>query len=238
MIRDLIAGFAGKIPSELKRQVKSSSVGAHARHIAHMYRTPGISYAHGSGLSTLKLGWETRLAQITRDEEHLLTKTSDDFRRTAKEGYIIVATDLYAEGMVIGCITLWSLGTDHSGREWFELGSFVLHPEYRFGQTGMPIGDTLYQMLLLQHRDKNIIGTTTNPHAIHTGQRHGMIMTSFFALPTSIHQATCVCPMEKTDVERERNARSCVIKNSACRIRMTTQTWERMGRPTQMPWTA
>ena len=118
---------------------------------------------------------------------------------------------------------------------WYELGTFLVIPTYRYGNTKLPIGDIMYHHLLATNPDKNILGTTTNPKAIHTGIRHGMVMIRFRDLPTAVHRATCICPIEKTGATDNFH---CRIKDAACRVRVSTPTLERMGRPATLPFTS
>jgi len=221
----------------LRTQVRNSAVGSHLRHLANRRNTPGIDFVPGGRLVTLRADWAEELEEISRGEPHLLTKTAADFQDVARKGHILVAVDRSENSRVVGCIVLWPLGQDESNNYWFELGTFMVRPEYRFGSRtskAMPIGDTLYQYILLLHRHRNILGTTTNRRAVHTGQRHGMQMVSFQKLPPSIHTATCICPADKMQTD---DSMQCAIKDNGCRVRISFQTWMRMGQPTQLSWT-
>lgn len=197
-------------------------------------KTPGIKYLSGPALLKFDDRWYDEIERITRAEKHLLTKTREELEPAAKDSRVTIAIDTTENNRVVGCIILWELGVDSQGIPWFELGTFVVVPDHRYkarGPKAMPIGDALYRRLLHAHRKKNILGTTTNIHAIHTGMRHGMQMIRFESLPNAIHVATCICPSTKTGVED--NA-FCQIKNKLCRVRVTFPTWLRMGRPTRM----
>lgn len=195
--------------------------------------TPGIDYVHGEELDDFREEWYEAIEAMTRAEPHLLTKTREDLEPAVRERRIVVAVDRTSGDKVVGCIVLWPLCEDESGQMWYELGTFLVIPSYRYGRAGLPIGDVMYHHLLAQNQEKNILGTTTNVHAIHTGMRHGMQMISFRRLPPAIHHATCVCPLEKTGT---RNNLRCNIKDLACRVRVSTPTWERMGSPERLPF--
>lgn len=201
---------------------------------------PDIHFIWGEDLLFFDQTWYDQVKQTTRREKHLLMKTRAELEPAARDGRVLLAVTFRMDKCggpdwmnVAGCIVLWDLERDPRGMMWYELGTFFVEPFWRFSQTGLPIGDWLYQHLLDLHRDKNIIGTTTNPSAIATGMRHGMQMVSFSDLPITIHRATCCCPVEKTGTE---NNMRCPLKDAQCRVRVTTQTWERMGRPTRLSY--
>ncbi|PJE77002.1 hypothetical protein COV05_01095 [Candidatus Uhrbacteria bacterium CG10_big_fil_rev_8_21_14_0_10_48_16] len=196
-------------------------------------KTPGIDYLHGEELDDFREEWYEAIEAMTRAEPHLLTKTREDLEPAVRERRIVVAIDRTHGDKVVGCIVLWPLCKEEDGLGWYELGTFLVIPSYRFGQTKLPIGDNMYRYLLATNREKNILGTTTNAHAIHTGMRHGMQMISFHTLPLVVHRATCICPFTKTGTND--NLR-CHIKDGTigqggCRVRVSTPTWERMGKP-------
>lgn len=204
-----------------------------------------IEYRWGTDITRLHVHpgdsvWYEQIEKVTREEPHLLPKTREELQPAAEDGRIILATydkmDKCGgpdELIVAGCIVLWELERDHHGDLWYELGTFFVRPSFRFSRTGMSIGDTLYGLLLHLHSNKNILATTTNEHAIHTGMRHGMQMVSFHSLPELIHHATCICPMEKTGACDNAN---CLLKDRVCRVRVPFPTWVRMGCPKRLSY--
>lgn len=230
--------MTGTSTGDLRNWLMNTPLGGRVLHALDRRRTPGIDYLSGQRLLDFGDVWYTHVEAITRAEKHLLTKTQDDLEPAALDGRVLLAIDTEAGDRVIGCIVLWHLGTDDRGEDWYELGTFVVIPEYRYGAVGpkshKPIADTLYRLLLCEHRDKNILGTTTNPKAIHTGMRHGMQMISFQSLPLLTHNQTCICPSEKTGV---RNNMRCLLKDRSCRVRVSYPTWIRMGQPYRIPYT-
>lgn len=196
---------------------------------------PDINFIWGEDLLYVDQTWYNQVEESTSRERHLLTKSRAELEPAARDGRVLLAVTFKMDKCggsdwmnIAGCIVLWDLERDPRGVMWYELGTFFVEPHWRFGYTALPIGDALYQTLLDLHPDKNIIGTTTNPSAIHTGMRHGMQMVSFQDLPISIHRSTCICPVEKTGTLD--NMR-CPLKDAQCRVRVTMQTWERLGRP-------
>lgn len=201
------------------------------------WRTPGIIYLSGSSLLAFDERWYDEIEGITRAEKHLLTKTREQLQPAAKAGRVTIAIDTTDKDRVVGCIVLWELCEDATGVTWYELGTYVVAEEYRYNARGphaMPIGDALYHKLLYTHREKNILGTTTNTKSIHIGMRHGMQMVSFTMLPESVRRASCICPMDKTGTN---DNWSCHILDQKCRVRVTRPTWIRMGMPNRLPYT-
>ncbi len=207
---------------------------------------PEIVYVSGHDLCTLDESWYTQVEVITRAEAHLLTKTRDDLEPTVLDNRVIIALDRssppFSRGekrgvsnRVIGCIVLWELAEDSQGAMWYELGTFLVIPEYRFATSGLPIGDELYSRLLATHQDKNILGTTTNHKAIKTGRRHNMQMIRFGQLPDAVRIASCICPADKTGVDGPVH---CRIKDQLCKVRVTRETWIRMGQPERLAYAA
>jgi hypothetical protein len=236
MFTQMIGAAAGVVPASLKTAVRTSAAGELVLRTLTERRTPGIRYVSGDALLALSDLWYEQIEQITRSEPHLLTKTRPELEPAAVDGRVTLAIDTSESGRVVGCIVLWELGRDEDGHMWYELGTFVVVPDHRYGARGpkaMPIADALYRRALYAHRDKNILGTTTNIHAIHTGQRHGMQMVSFQALPLAVHEATCICPTSKTC---STNNALCRIKDDSCRVRVPYPTWVRMGSPTHLPY--
>lgn len=196
-------------------------------------QTPGIDYLHGTELQGFLDRWYTDIEEMTRAEKHLLTKTREDLEPAVLEDRIIVAIDRTQGDKVVGCIILWPLCKDDHDQMWYELGTFLVIPAYRYGESQLPIGDIMYRYLLATNTEKNILGTTTNIHAIHTGMRHGMCMLRFEQLPAAVHRETCICPFAKTGTD---NNLFCRQKNRTCRVRVSTPTWERLGQPERSTW--
>lgn len=192
-------------------------------------QTPSIVYLSGNELSHVPDRWYQEVEAITREEPQLLTKTREVLEPAAQQGHVLIAVDVLAGLRVVGGIVLWDLDVDDQNQTWYELGTFFVHPSYRFHHTHIPIGDTLYARLLNENQGKNILGTTANIHAIHTGARHGMQMIQFRDLPERIRRATCICPTSKTGAI---NNVHCVLRDETCRVRVSHDTWIRLGSPT------
>ncbi len=190
--------------------------------------TPSILYLSGRALCDCSEHWYQEVEQITREEPQLLTKTRKELEPASQQGHVLIAVDKETSNRVVGGIVLWDLDVDDQGQMWYELGTFFVHPSYRFHHTQIPIGDTLYARLLKENEGKNILGTTANIHAIHTGARHGMQMIRFGDLPERIRYATCICPSSKTGVV---NNTHCLLRNETCRVRVSHDTWIRLGSP-------
>ncbi|NQV89444.1 MAG: hypothetical protein HQ488_03935 [Parcubacteria group bacterium] len=236
VLTEMIGAAAGVVPAGLKTAMRTSLAGELVLRALTERRTPGIKYVSGDALLALGEDWYKQIEQITKAEPHLLTKTRLDLEPAAIDGRVTLAIDTGESDRVVGCIVLWELERDQNGHMWYELGTFVVVPDHRYGARGpkaMPIADALYRRVLHAHRTKNILGTTTNIHAIHTGQRHGMQMVSFHALPSEVHLATCICPISKTGTS---NNAMCRIKDANCRVRVPHATWTRMGSPTRLPY--
>ncbi|MBI5793539.1 hypothetical protein HZA87_00410 [Candidatus Uhrbacteria bacterium] len=206
----------------------------------HKFGLPPIDFVWGEDLLRFDQTWYDQVEETTRHERHLLTKTRKELEPAALDGRVLLAVHFKMDKCggsdmmnVAGGIVLWDLERDPRGVMWYELGTFFVEPYWRFEQTHLAIGDTLYQTLLDLHRDKNILGTTTNVSAIKTGMRHGMQMVNFSSLPITIHRATCICPIEKTGTD---NNMHCPLKDAQCRARVTTETWERLGRPARITY--
>lgn len=209
----------------------TSPLGTAPANLLDTIRTPGIQYISGYALKRFAW-WIPQVIDATKQETHLLTKTEKELQTVRDEHHIIIAVDTRRNHAVVGCIALWHLGKDEHNQDWFELGTLWVKPEYRFrGERHMPIADALYRRILADNQDKNILATTTNLSAIHLGMRHGMQMISFRSLPRKTHQATCVCPIEKTRVLDTMN---CPLKDKQCRVRVPFPTWKRMGKPKRL----
>lgn len=191
-------------------------------------QTSSIVYLSGNELLHFPDRWYQEVEAITREEPQLLTKTRKELEPAAQQGHVLIAVDVLADHRVVGGIVLWDLDVDEHNQMWYELGTFFVHPSYRFHHTHIPIGDTLYARLLNENQGKNILGTTANIHAIHTGARHGMQMIQFSDLPERIRHATCICPSSKTGAI---NNVHCLLRDEICRVRVSHDTWVRLGSP-------
>lgn len=192
--------------------------------------TPGIIYLSGSDLLAHSDRWYAEVEAATRGSEHLLTKTRAELEPAARAGLVTIAIDTTEGDRMVGCIVLWELERN-DGVMWYELGTFLVVPDHRFkarGPKAMPIGDFLTRHLLEEHAGRHIMCTTDNPAAAHTFVRDGMRVVSFHDLPSSIHGATCICPLSKTGTSTNR---SCRLKNGPCHAFVSYNTWERMGCP-------
>lgn len=236
MISQMFEAVTGVVPADVKTALRTSPAGGTMLRHWGERQTPGIRYISEAGALSRDDTWYAQIEAITGAEPHLLTKTREQLEPAARDGRVTLAIDTGERGRVVGCIILWDLGRDHTGAMWYELGTFVVVPDHRYkarGPKAMPIGDALYRRLLHTHRDKNILATTTNIHAIHIGQRHGMQMVSFTDLPPGIHRATCICPMDKTGAT---DNITCRIKDRSCRVRVPFPTWARIGYPQRLPY--
>ncbi len=198
-------------------------------------RTPGVRYLSKQELIDFGDSWMDDVLCQMKTERHLLPQERSGLEQSVVSGLATIAIDT-TNNKFAGCLILWDLGNDEFGRPWFEIGSFLVMPDYRFRsgtKKAMPIGDALYRRVLNNNRDKNILGTTTNRSAVRTGQRHGMQMILFQQLPSTIEVATCICSSAKTlsDCPSE-----CKIKDVVCRVRVSFPTWIRLGKPTRVNW--
>lgn len=175
--------------------------------------------------------WAETVAQITREEEHLLPQNPGSLRAAAEEGHVLLVVDRDAENRVVGCGVLWPLVVS-SIDPWYELGTIFVIREYRYGSIGQPISDGIYRRIFETFPELNILATTTNEAAKHAGQRNGMIRIRFSVLYEKVRVATCVCPIMKTGV---RDNRFCRFRDNACNVRLSKETWKRMGSPEPQP---
>ena len=220
--------FRTQTRKDLLTIFSTSPLGTTPANLLDTFRTPGIQYLSGEQLKRFAW-WIPQVVDATQNEEHLLTKTSLELRTVAEQHHIIIAVDTRLNYLVVGCIALWHLGRDEQNRDWFELGTLWVHPDYRYhGSRHMPIADALYRRILSENQSKNILATTTNLSAIHLGMRHGMQMIPYASLPKKTHKATCVCPFEKTGTH---NNMKCPLKDQSCRVRIPFPTWQRIGKP-------
>ncbi len=236
MISQMIQLASGAISPDMLTRARTSQLGGAMLRSLGERRTPGIFYISGAALLRREDDWYGQIQCITGNEPHLLTKTRQDLEPAAQHGLVTLAIDEGRGGIVVGCIVLWELGIDDMGTPWYELGTFVVAPAYRYKsgtKRAMPIADALYRRLLTEHTDKNILGTTTNARAVHIGQRHGMQMVSYDDLPPGVAPATCICPASKTLAT---DNRFCQLRDQGCRVRVTYHTWDRLRRPQRLSY--
>lgn len=195
----------------------------------------GFSSVSGSSFD-IRAHLET-VANATRDARilvggvpfsPLLPKSADDLLAFWNAGLSAIA--LNADGMIIGHAAVEPLI-----RDWFELGAVWIHPDYR-GTTKKGsrhhVGLRLYLAILGAHEEKNILATTVNPAAFVVGWRVDMVPVPYESLPRDVWKATCCCPKEKTGVPSEQNVPWCMLRqNRVCFVRVTRQTFTRMGMP-------
>ena len=157
----------------------------------------------------------------------LLLKTPDELMAFWKNGLSAIAL---RSGQIVGHAAVEPL-TDG----WYELGAVWVHPDFRGRASASGqhphVGLRLYQAILARHREKNILATTINAAAMVVGWRVGMVPVGYDQLPRHVWEATCCCPSQKTGVPREENVPRCVMRQQACFVRVTQETWRRLDRP-------
>jgi len=157
----------------------------------------------------------------------LLPKSTDDLYGFWRQGLSALAVK---DGLVVGHAAIEPLTAD-----WFELGAVWVHPSLR-GKSGAVgnkphVGLRIYRAILDRHREKNILATTVNAAAMIIGWRTDMVPIAYADLPRRVWVATCCCPEDKTGLPRERNVPHCPLLEKICFVRITRETWERLGRP-------
>lgn len=191
-----------------------------------------IVYLHGNDLLTFPT-WARQVSTITKNRAHLLPKEAHELRALQAAGRIIIAIDRFADDQVVGCIALWHLVTDRDQISWSELGTVFVVPGYTFRDSSLHIADELYRRMLAAFPNENIIATTTNTKALHSGQRAGLMHPGFHRLPMIVQEATCVCPREKTGADDPAN---CTLRDRTCFVRVSPDTMRRMGSPPDLPF--
>jgi len=175
-----------------------------------------------------------KVAEATRTEtiqvgdirmSPLLAKTAEELLTYWRSGLSAMAVS--SEGEVLGHAALEPLAP-----AWFELGAVWVREDCRgAGGYYKRVANALYRVLLAANTEKNILATTINPAALGLGRRIGLVPISYESLPSEIWNATCCCPAEKTGVPRGENVPGCQLKEKLCFVRVTQETWERLGRP-------
>jgi hypothetical protein len=155
----------------------------------------------------------------------LLTKTPEELMAYWRSGLSAMAISPTEE--VLGHAALEPLIPG-----WFELGAVWAREDCR-GTKGVykQVAARLYETLLGQNTDKNILATTINPAALGLGRRIGLVPISYNSLPREVWEATCCCPAEKTGVPRTENVPNCLLRENICFVRVTKETWQRIGTP-------
>lgn len=173
-----------------------------------------------------------------RNMHPLLPKSPGDLREFWDRGLSVIGFIPGGEGShVIAHAAIEPLCIDpETGEQWYELGAVWVHPDVRGKQDlkrdgHKHIGLRLYRAILELHPDKNIMCTTINPAAMIVGARMDMVAIRYSDLPNHVWNTTCCCPTQKTGVAREQNVPNCTLRSKACFVRVTKETWERMGRP-------
>lgn len=151
-------------------------------------------------LSFCQLSWDFR------HEQHLLFKTPFQFWRQFQRGLTVIA---FCRRQIVGHITLWHLQDD-----WYESGSFWVHPKFRhFG-----IGCELKRRLMAKGRHLNVLSTTTNDIVKKMNIDFGIKAACFSDLPPEIYQATCTCSPEKMKAPEYC---LCRLKDKECHLFVT-----------------
>ncbi len=158
------------------------------------------------------------VAEATRAEPALLPKTADALIEQWQQGLSVLRFD---GEEVVAHATLWHL-TDG----WYELGTVWVRRDSR----GHHVSANMYVELFARHPGLNILATTTNAASIRIGMRPevGLVLVPYAALPEEIRAATCCCPASKTEAA---DNRFCRLRDTTCFVRVTRQTWQRLGSP-------
>jgi N-acetylglutamate synthase-like GNAT family acetyltransferase len=156
----------------------------------------------------------------------LLTKSEDDLYEFWRQGLSAIALK---NGEIVAHAAIEPLAEGN----WFELGAVWTREDVRGKVDGLHqhVGLRLYQAILARHREKNILATTVNRAAMIVGWRVGMVALTYSQLPRHVWEATCCCPTSKTGVERALNVPHCKMRETLCFVRVTKETWERLGSP-------
>ena len=194
-----------------------------------------IRYLRGPEMDAYVPSWADEVEKITNHEPHLLPHQAEILRAANATGRVIIAIDLEAHARIVGCIVLWPLYINiRDEAEWNELGTVFVIPEYRYSANrDLKIADTLYRRMLKAFPHEQILATTTNPSALKSGERAGLKHPGFRVLPDEVRDATCVCPKEKTGVD---NPRDCPLRDTRCFVRVSPETWQRLGQPDLIPF--
>lgn len=161
--------------------------------------------------------WSHTVAEATKLEKALLPQEAENLERQHDAGL----TALRFEGEdVIAHATLWLLVDG-----WYELGTVWVHSAYR----GRGLSAELYRELFATHPHRNVLATTTNPASLHIGLQVGMRCIQYAVLPRDVWRKTCCCPPSKTGSDD--NVTRCRLRETSCFLRVTKETWTRLGSP-------
>ena len=175
--------------------------------------------------------WAETLARNIQAEPHLLPQHPATLRNAAENRRLLVAYSK-EDDVLIGCAALWPLGESDEGI-WLEFGTVFLIKPYRYRQSGVAVADEIYRRALKAFSSTNILATTANRAAVRAGERAGLIRVRYADLPLNILRATCVCPASKTGCA---NPLFCPLADATCFVRVTPETYERLGRPQSPPF--
>ncbi|OGL95628.1 hypothetical protein A2348_01925 [Candidatus Uhrbacteria bacterium RIFOXYB12_FULL_58_10] len=168
--------------------------------------------------------WADIVSQATQEEPALLRKNPDALLAQREDGLTALR---FHDGHPIAHATLW-----HLADGWYELGTVWVARSHR----GHDLSAELYRDLFRDHPERNILATTTNPASLRIGIRVGMRCVPFRALPASVWRETCCCPFAKTGSDD--NVSACRQRESRCFVRVTEQTWWRLGQPAEIDFCA
>ena len=192
-----------------------------------------IRYLQGRELDSLAR-WAEDVAEISRHQPHLLPQKPEALRGANEAGRVVIAIDAAANSQVVGCIVLWELDVTSHGASWFELGTVVVVDGYRHRDNPtLFIADALYAQMLGAFPGVNILATTTNESALKSGERAGLKHPGFRVLPPDVQAGTCICPHSKTGVD---DPRLCPLRDQSCFMRVSEETWQRLGHPPHIPF--
>ena len=164
------------------------------------------------------------ISLATREEPALLPKSADQLREQFDLGLSAIR---FHDGRPIAHATLW-----HLADGWYELGTVWVARSHR----GHDLSAELYRDLFRGHPERDILATTTNPASLRIGVRVGMRCIPFCALPAAVWRETCCCPAAKTGTAD--NVASCALREKRCFVRVTEETWQRLGRPAEIDFRA
>lgn len=164
--------------------------------------------------------WAEIVARATREEPALLVKSPGALIAQHAEGLTALR---FHEDQPIAHATLW-----HLAEGWYELGTVWVARTHR----GHNLSAELYRDLFREHPNRDVLATTTEPASLRIGMRVGMRCISFTALPKAVWRETCCCDRVKTGSDD--NVRFCQLRQSRCFVRVTEETWLRLGSPPEV----
>lgn len=174
-----------------------------------------------------------KIAEAIKTEKDLLPVKSEYLKWSYEEGYAVVVLDGDEPVGYTRLSALFAGGGDE--RPWLELGATWVHPDYRCEG----INREMYNLLLPEHADKNILATTTNEGSLIVGQVCGFVQVCRRQLPDKVWKASCVCPSKKTGTE-SKDREDCRLahgepqtppKIRSCFFRVTAETAARLPLP-------